>query len=655
MIFNSFGISIAANLITPLFAKLGKSSDKQKLENRLGQLINSAAQEYELRYPLEQSERAGVPFTQSHTLFEQLLSCRLFGSSKELNNEQWLLKKLSGDARVVPPSSNELSDFFALFDELWRGDSLLRELEIEAGYKEAAINASELISRVDREIHQLGKKLQQVHSGVEEIDRKVSRLTPGETQLKKELNTLHRTPKSKIIGREKELQQLRTFLVEKGEAVLLNGMGGIGKTTLASVYLNEYQKEYDHLVWLTVDTGLREAILEDAILLKNLGVEHPDPEMLVADCLNTLSNIDNDKPLLLVLDNAEESLMDFYQALPKFPSAHLLITSRQQLDQFTPLEIDFLEPEQALQLFCQHNQNYTSKEVKELVEAVEFHTLAIELLARSSAEHRWEFKQTINAIRNDGLASVNLPHNDNKKVERIKEYLVSIFQISSLSKEPYYLLQQFIFLPNSWIPYSFLSTLLQQDKLPFSEKFSSTLSSLHKSGFLQYEDQLDSYKLHPVLAEALQPQLRFEWADISLLSQSIQRILSTDEATENPVDKFRFIPFGEAFLTLSGDEWGRNVSTIRNNLSLVYKDLGEYEKARDHLEAALESARISYEPGHPKIAISQSNLAHIYYGMDESGKACILWKQAHETFRGSLGEHHPHTKAIASFLQDLCM
>ena len=68
---------------------------------------------------------------------------------------------------------------------------------------------------------------------------------PKETKIPKELTAkIPRTPQDKIVGRDGELDELHRRLFDNKQVVLVNGLGGIGKTTLAQVYISRYWDEY---------------------------------------------------------------------------------------------------------------------------------------------------------------------------------------------------------------------------------------------------------------------------------------------------------------------------------------------------------------------------------------------------------------------------
>ena len=75
----------------------------------------------------------------------------------------------------------------------------------------------------------------------------------------------------------------------------------------------------------------------------------------------------------------------------------------------------------------------------------------------------------------------------------------------------------------------------------------------------------------------------------------------------------------------------------------MLKDLGELEEARDLLEKALASDQQSFEPGHPSIAISQSNLAMVLKDLGELEEARKLIQSAFNIFLDKFGENHHYT------------
>ena len=59
-----------------------------------------------------------------------------------------------------------------------------------------------------------------------------------------------------VIGRESDIEMLATTINESNTTVLLNGWGGIGKTTVAKGYLNKYENNYKYIIWVEVTNEL---------------------------------------------------------------------------------------------------------------------------------------------------------------------------------------------------------------------------------------------------------------------------------------------------------------------------------------------------------------------------------------------------------------
>src|SRR5579862_3171289 len=62
--------------------------------------------------------------------------------------------------------------------------------------------------------------------------------------------SLPRIDPDEIVGREEELVQLHENLHTGKKVVVVNGVGGIGKTTLARAYVTRYYEEYKHVAWI---------------------------------------------------------------------------------------------------------------------------------------------------------------------------------------------------------------------------------------------------------------------------------------------------------------------------------------------------------------------------------------------------------------------
>jgi tetratricopeptide (TPR) repeat protein len=82
------------------------------------------------------------------------------------------------------------------------------------------------------------------------------------------------------------------------------------------------------------------------------------------------------------------------------------------------------------------------------------------------------------------------------------------------------------------------------------------------------------------------------------------------------------------------------IARSQSNLALVLQDLGELKDARDLLRHALAADQNNFEPGHPTIAIRQSNLAMVLKDLGELKEARKLAKKACDTFLATFGPQH---------------
>ena len=459
-----------------------------------------------------------------------------------------------------------------------------------------------------------------------------------------------------IIGREADIKQLKETLEKSQEVVLLSGMGK-NNTTIA--YSNQFKEQYKHIACIEQLTDFSTDIIANKVLLENLGI-HPtdDPVGDTQLVLNSLSNLGGKS--LLVIDNANEQIEAFKDYLPKAPDWHVLITSRQELDFAQIIPLNFLSEEKAIELFYAHyDRDKEEAIVKEIVQTIDYHTLTIELLAKTAQKRRIQpLSKLADMLREKGLVlgrrlDFSIAHSGTEKVELLFPYLKAIFQIDeSSTEEEIRLLKQFVGLPPIFISYTDLIQLLQidlEDDKAYDD-FNIALDQLKDKGWLSFDKGKEAYKMHRIIQDAMQEQLQPDYTDLGTLVEGVSSCLSIDEAVDNPIDKFIYVPFGERLLQLFSSPKEESFSNFQSNLAVVYRNLGRYEEAAGLLEKALASDQASLGEAHVRVARRQSNLALVYRYLRRYEEAAGLLEKALTSAQSNFGAAHPSVATIQSNL-----
>ncbi len=463
---------------------------------------------------------------------------------------------------------------------------------------------------------------------------------------------LPRLSNSKIIGREEELASLHLRLFDSKQVLLVNGMGGIGKTTLAQVYVDTYWDEYAHIAWIVhLSDDIKESFINTEGLLDTLSVKN-DAGMQSGELFSaTISSFNKitDAPNLLVIDNAQASLSDIYDYLPKQPNWHILVTSREIIDKFDIQEIGFLSEDKAIELFLLHykRNDIPHEKIVSLVNLVELHTLTIEILAKSAQRQHFTIGQLEHAIESDLKANITVAH-QGKKIDRITSYLCSIFKMENLSDNELWLLKQFACMPPEYIAFDTAKSYIAPEDVSKQEVFPETIALLCDKGWLLANNETDSYKLHRILAEVVRKQVIITVEDIAPLLNSISGLLAIDQTKDNPVDKFPFIPYGKSIEAAFTDSDHNEIGTLQNNLAIVLQDLGDYAGAKELLKKAMTADEKNFGPEHPATAVRYSNLALVLQALGDYTGALKLSEKSVEIFINVLPAEHPNIRTAVS-------
>jgi len=488
---------------------------------------------------------------------------------------------------------------------------------------------------------------------IENVERDVNINYP-QKNLPKELTA--KLPKLRIdqtIGRTKDLQDLQQRLFEQKQVVLVNGMGGIGKTTLAQVYMNEYYDAYQHIAWIELDpdnNDVRSDLVNAKGLLSNLNIDTTGrtvDEIFVA-IITTLKQIPK-QPCLLVLDNADNTLSKIYNYLPTPPHWHVLATAREKITHFDIVELGFLSEEDAILLFKKHytHSQLSNEDIKQFVNAIDLHTLTIEIMAKTAQRQRIEPQQLMQAIEQDLASNVQVRHSDDK-IGKITTYLCSTFKVAQLNEAEQNLLLHFICLPLEMYSYELLEKIIGGDHLNYN--LAETLIELYEKGWLLYNKENDSFKIHRIIIDVVKKTLELSEEKVETLIKRISDILHFDETKDNPVDKFVGIPFGKVLEAHFSDSTSTNLSKLQYNLATVLRNLGDYEGAKNLFEKAMRSAEQNFGESHPTTAESYSNLATVLQDLGDYKEAKNLLEKAKLSLEQNYGVDHAKTAVCYSNL-----
>ncbi|KHE92034.1 MAG: tetratricopeptide repeat protein [Candidatus Scalindua rubra] len=93
-----------------------------------------------------------------------------------------------------------------------------------------------------------------------------------------------------------------------------------------------------------------------------------------------------------------------------------------------------------------------------------------------------------------------------------------------------------------------------------------------------------------------------------------------------------------------------NVATYRNNLGATWKTKGKYDKAIEYYEMALKSDLNNFGANHPKVATRWNNLGDAWRAKGKYDKAIEYYEKALESDLNNFGEDHPNIAAYRNNL-----
>lgn len=213
-----------------------------------------------------------------------------------------------------------------------------------------------------------------------------------------------------FVGRETELSAVSDCL-SRNHVLFVNGVGGIGKSTLIRNYISLNRAKYDVTVYLEFDGDIQRTFIDDTQLqISTVRREDGEPtDVYFGRKLMKLKQICGENQVLFVIDNFSGPVTkDLSRILECGYDTVIVSRNKPPVNSFATLEIGAIRNSEALHRLIALNleRQMTKEEVScfdEIIRLVHGHTLVIELIARQIAAGTLTVMRALSLIRENGF------------------------------------------------------------------------------------------------------------------------------------------------------------------------------------------------------------------------------------------------------------
>lgn len=356
------------------------------------------------------------------------LNVAVFGSSKQSSGNRFVssgYREVSGGAVGViappelEPSRLPYSQLILRSDQIDRGMSGAPVLDLELDKIIGMVVATwynDSIQGKDRETSfAIPSEI------IQEVCPIVKMESPDVTfyaQQQKILENLP-SPRKHFVGRDDEEKVIVDFLMRESEKVFIEGMGGMGKTSLALEVAHKclLQGLFRFIIW--IDAEINPVLSQVLDIITNEAGIKGYRSLKLSEKRKRVNKILSSMPTLLIIDRYEaitdKKLKDFLVRLPR--SCRLLATSRQAADLDTNdierISIRELSLQESIELIKNHShgkrlENASSAIYKEIYNACGGLPLALEWAVGQINSGRQTLKtvtQSISKVKSDAIYS----------------------------------------------------------------------------------------------------------------------------------------------------------------------------------------------------------------------------------------------------------
>lgn len=351
-------------------------------------------------------------------------------------------------------------------------------------------------------------------------------IAPGEMERRQyRLLSAMQYPDTGFVGREREISEISEQMSQTDNQVILVGMGGMGKSEIAKMYIKRCAQDFDVVRWIPFEESLTKTLASDTALPIE-GITHDDwktdsDEEYAARKLHILESI-ADRRVLLIIDNFDVQDDEMLTQLCEGRFA-IIFTTRYHQPGSGIREIEILpmtDEEELMGLFRAEYKRALSREeescVREIISFLEGHTLSIRLVASAMETRRIKPDRMLEMLREN---SPELKENA-KLADLIYGRLKSVFRLTALSEEERFVMKNLSLIPMSGIEVETFSDWCGAD---FDD-----IDALIEKSWIVHDPVLDKIHLHPLVTDLMLEELA-EDPDccVQMLEKMLEAFLDT--------------------------------------------------------------------------------------------------------------------------------
>lgn len=320
-------------------------------------------------------------------------------------------------------------------------------------------------------------------------------------------------------GRNQELSTLHELISEK-RIIFLQGIAGIGKSELAKAYARAYRKDYTNILYLTYSGDLRQDII-DLDFVDDLPEDTEEDRFRKHN--RFLRSLKEDTLLIIDNFNTTAGKDAFFSVLLKY-RCRILFTTRSRFDNYASFNLgEISDPDALLSLMGYFYSDAKRKQsiLKQIIQTVHSHTLAVELSARLLETGILEPQELLARLQVEKSAlgatdTIDIVKDGQSRKATYYEHIHTLFSLYRLSEEELDIMRGLIF-----VPVSGDSGRLYANWMKLSDM--NRINDLIEKGFVQTQSGRQ-ISLHPMIQEVAIDETRPSVNNSAVLLDSLQTI-----------------------------------------------------------------------------------------------------------------------------------